>query len=141
MPVKIDMDVDINVTKATLKEVEKQIRLQMDKGMDALLVEIEDIQITSYTGDAKPTKPPGSTYIRTFELKESSRTEITNRTKRTIEGRWYTDLDYAKFVLGTVGEQDNIHRGRWKSTEEVEEILTRDAPAIIKGVIDDLQIP
>ena len=141
MPAKIDMSVDINIVDASLKEVEKQIGLQMDKGMDALLDETENIQIVSYTADAKPTKPPGSSYIRTFELKESSRTEIINRTKRTIEGRWYTDFGSAKFVIGTVGEQANIHRGRWKSTEEVEEILTRTAPAIIKGVVDALQIP
>jgi len=141
MPVKIDMAVDINAVDVSLKEVEKQIGIQMDKAMSALLDKTEDIQILAYSGDANPTKPAGSSYIRTFELQESSRTEIVNRTKRTIQGRWYTDLPSAKLVLGTVGEQANIHRGRWKSTEEVEEILTRAAPAIIKGVVNDLRIP
>ncbi|MCK5062283.1 hypothetical protein KAR28_07095, partial [Candidatus Parcubacteria bacterium] len=72
--------------------------------------------ITQYTQTSKPSKPTGSTYIRTFRLQRSSRKQIT-RNKLPIEGTWEAKTRYASYVIGLAGEQAAIHVGRWPVLE------------------------
>ena len=44
---------------------------------------------------------------------------IRKVTARVIDAEWFTVLDYAPFVLGQASDQALIHRGRWKSLEQV----------------------
>ena len=130
--IHVEMSVDIQAPGKIRRFLERRIEGQLDRTMDRLLEKTEKIQILAYTADDKPAKPPGSNYERTFTLRESSETERTGHTLRNMSGRWYATAPYARYVLGSRAEQANVHRGRWKATETVEEELTDAAPDIIE---------
>lgn len=72
--------------------------------------------IKTYTQNAGPHKPEGSTYIRTFRLQRSSHKEIV-RDKFPVEGRWEAKAGYASEVIGLAEQQAAIHVGRWPILE------------------------
>lgn len=125
----INYTVDLSQYPQAIDQVEKQIDDALDRSVDGLLKLIEETQIKAYTADAYPSRPSGSTYIRSFDLQGSSKTERTGK----FSGRWYTDLDYSDKVLGSRHEQVPIHTGRWKSKEQVEAEVEEQAPIIING--------
>ena len=99
--------------------------LEFERGSKRIVTEgvklVEDEQIKTYTSSSRPAQPAGTTYRRTFKLQRSSRTKVKKGKGRGFEGIWDTDgsAEYDKFVLGTRAQQASIHRGRWKSEEEV----------------------
>lgn len=106
----------------------------LEAAVDDLLDFVEKAQVHAYTSSASPAQPPGSTYERTFTLRRSSKKRRTGR----FSGIWETDegiASYDRYVIGKRSEQANIHRGRWKSTQEVEQELEREAPKIIEAKI------
>ncbi len=72
--------------------------------------------IATYTQNAGPRKPEGSTYRRTFRLQRSSEKQIT-RSTFPVEGRWEAKVDYASRVIGLAAQQATIHAGRWPILE------------------------
>lgn len=115
--------------EAALDETSQGIEGKLSNVVDRLLNVIEATQIGAYTENASPAKPAGSAYERTFELKRSSR---KIHPTGSLRGEWRTDLAYARFVLGRQSEQAAIHRGRWKSVEEVEQQVEQIGPDIIR---------
>ncbi len=93
----------------------------LKKVIKAALRLIEKEQIKNYTLTLRPKRPPNSKYRRTFKLKKSSRKSVPKTADKGWIGIWDTDgsADYDKYVLGTRNQQAAIHRGRWKSEEEV----------------------
>ena len=82
-----------------------------------LLDKLEELTfIRTYTQNAKPRKPEGSSYIRTFRLQRSSKKQITRKTF-PVEGRWEAKTDYASRVIGLAVQQAAIHAGRWPILE------------------------
>ena len=73
-------------------------------------------RLSEYT-QTKPPKPSGSTYIRTFILKDSVQFNI-KPFGTSGEGRVYTGLDYAPYVIGHEN-QATIHMGRWWTEKSV----------------------
>ena len=64
-----------------------------------------------------PSKPPGSTYDRTFTLART----FTHRVERSkFLGQVGTNLHYGPYVMSKSG-QAAIHRGRWYTVESVGE--------------------
>lgn len=129
------MSVDIRAADDVRATIEKRIEVGLDKAMDRLLEQTEQAQVLTYTRTAHPTPPPGSTYERTFTLRRASKKRRPGRTLRNMVGEWYIDesiADYGPYVIGSEAEQAEIHRGRWKGTEDVEQELEQAAPAIIE---------
>jgi hypothetical protein len=101
------------------EEIEKRFKKTHQGVTKDLLDEIELTQIQSYLSGSMPAPPPGSTYKRTFTLRGSSRRKVKRVTSRVIDAEWFTNLDYAPFVIGELADQAKVHQGRWKSLEEV----------------------
>jgi len=83
-------------------------------------------QILTYTASTKPTRPAGSTYTRTFRLKSSSRRKMAVVTGTGVKGEWWSADDvapYNRYVIGKTSQQATIHAGRWKSIEQVIEVI------------------
>jgi len=123
------LTVDIDF-KPKLKDIIRAINGDLKKVnvifADKMLDEIELTQIHAYTSGGMPAKPGGSTYKRTFKLRASSKRRVKKVTFRTIQAAWFTDLDYAPYVLGSKSEQAEVHQGRWKSTEEVADSVNKN---------------
>lgn len=96
-------------------KVEKGFRILAEQSLDVT----ENAQILAYGQNSSPPKPAGSTYTRTFKLRASSKRKIRNVSSTGFTAEWFTNLSYAPFVLGTVSQQVPLHRGRWKSVENV----------------------
>jgi len=107
------------------------------RGLDALIRRIDQAPVQKWANEAlaestkavherlseytqtKPPKPAGSTYIRTFTLKDSI--QFTIKPFGTSgEGRVYTALDYAPYVIGHES-QVALHMGRWWTEKSVAE--------------------
>ena len=73
-------------------------------------------RLSGYT-QSKPPKPSGSTYIRTFTLKDSIQFTV-KPFGQSGEGRVYTALDYAPYVIGHES-QVTLHMGRWWTEKSV----------------------
>jgi hypothetical protein len=117
------------------REEELRIERRLNSGVDRILDTIEAAQIGSYQAGSNPARPPGSTYIRTFDLQRASKKQRTRRILPEISGVWSVDegkVRYGDYVLGTRAQQARIHRGRWKSKTEVEKEAKEKAPQIIE---------
>jgi hypothetical protein len=114
-----------------LDQTIKDIDDALDESIDDLLTFIDNVQAKAYTQDANPSKPGGSRYQRTFNLQNS--TEKVHVLK--FQGEWISDIDYARYVLGSRSEQAEIHRGRWKAREIVEQETMEAASRIINDAI------
>lgn len=112
------------------KDIEGRLKRTNQGFTKDVLDEIELTQIQAYTLTSMPAQPPGSTYRRTFTLRESSRRRIGTITANRIDASWFTKLDYAAEVLGEVEDQKEIHRGRWKSLQEVVKLVDAKIPDI-----------
>lgn len=114
------LDVQIIVDQNDIKQLEKipsQIERATVRMVARLLDVVEDTTlIRQYTQTAKPAKPPGSDYIRTFRLQRSSDKQIT-RAKLPVEGSWEAKTEYASMVIGLAAQQAPIHTGRWPVLE------------------------
>lgn len=107
----------------------------LNETVDELLRLVELAQIHKYTSSNFPALPGGSRYRRTFDLRDASQTERTGDKLPDISGVWSVDegkARYGKFVLGTRQEQAPIHRGRWKSRDEVEQEIQEKVSEIVE---------
>jgi len=115
--------------------------LEFERGSKRIVTKgiqlIADEQILAYKATSKPRQPSGATYRRTFDLQRSSRTKIKKASGRGFEGIWDTDgsADYDKFVLGTRAQQASVHKGRWKSEEEVVKLVTPKINKVANKII------
>jgi len=131
--------VQINVNQLDIKNAAREEELRIERNLndavDRILDTIEDAQIGSYGANSNPSKPPGSTYIRTFDLQRASKKQRTRRVLPEISGIWSVDeskVRYGDYVLGTRTQQAAIHRGRWKSKTDVEKEAKNKAPQIVE---------
>jgi len=114
------LDVQIIIDQSDIKQLEKipgQIERATVRMVKRLLDVVEDTTlIRQYTQTAKPSKPAGSDYIRTFRLQRSSEKKITHD-KLPVEGSWEAKTEYASMVIGLAAQQAPIHAGRWPALE------------------------
>ncbi len=114
------LDVQIIVDQGDVKQLEKipgRTERATVRMVARLLDVVEDATlIKQYTQTAKPTKPTGSAYIRTFRLQRSSEKQIT-RDKLPVAGQWEAKTKYASMVIGMAAQQAPIHMGRWPVLE------------------------
>jgi len=115
------IDVDIEIDPKSAKKLQKQfaggIWAATLATIKRLLKRAEDATlITQYTQTARPAKPTGSDYIRTFKLQRSSERRIVHR-PLPVEGLWEAKIRYASQVIGLAADQAPIHAGRWPSLE------------------------
>ena len=96
-----------------------EIQRAMDKTMEASLNTLHE-NVPSY-----PQRPGKSSYIRTGTLGKSIGMNNAKPTVYSIkgsgakiEGRFGTDLSYAKYVIDP-DRQAYMHRGRWWTTENI----------------------
>ena len=126
------MDIRLNVDVAAVTNGPDVMSSEMVKAAQTTvnygLNEIEQAQILRYTSISRPSRPPGSTYIRTFKLRRSSRKRKAAKMAFSVEGTWWADpstASYAPFVIGHATQQATIHAGRWRSLEEVTKRVAR----------------
>lgn len=115
------IDLEFELDPKSVKKLQKQSAKNIGKAtvrtVARLLERVEDATlITQYTQTSRPSKPAGSTYVRTFRLQRSSQKRII-RDKLPVEGAWEAKTQYASFVIGLAQDQAPIHRGRWPSFE------------------------
>lgn len=130
---------DHDLDKA-IASVERIISARLRAGVDRVLQRVADTQILAYTVSSNPDR---LRYERTLNLQRASRIEPAKGDLPNISGRWYADegvAPYAEEVLGPRSMQAPVHVDRWKSIEEVEEIVSQEADAIIAEEIDEIRI-
>lgn len=133
--VTVTYKIPMGQVKSTIAEQVRRIETGLNRAVDELLELTANTQILKYSASAFPTPPPGSTYTRTFTLQSASETRRTSTKLPVISGEWSANegkAKHARFVLGKRSQQARIHRGRWKSQEEVEKEVKGAAQAIIK---------
>ena len=119
----------------TIAQQVRRIEAGLNAAVDELLGEIEQAQILAYTASGLPSQPAGTDYVRTFKLQSSSKTRRTSTKLPVISGEWIADegiARYAGYVIGSRSNQAKVHRGRWKSKEQVTAEVTAKAPAIVE---------
>ncbi len=115
------VEIEFKIDKSQLAKFDRQTR---DATETALVITVKkaldriekSTLIKDYTQNSNPSKPQGSTYIRTFKLQDSSRKQII-RDRLPVEGRWQAKTKYASFVIGLSNQQAAIHSGRWPVLE------------------------
>ena len=115
----------------------------LNEGVDQILVAAELVQVASYLKTSNPPQPAGSDYTRTFTLRRSSKTRRKGRRFPVLSGQWFTDpgiAPYADEVIGPRSEQKPIHRGRWKSLEEIQAKVDELAAAITEEKLNEISI-
>jgi hypothetical protein len=135
MSVVVTVDVPIAEFDSRGKQAERQIERALNRALKDVLKRVEQAQIKIYTQTMRPPKPPQSKYRRTFVLQGSSETEVTSASLPEIRGEWRASegkARYAPYVIGRRRDQAFIHRGRWKSIEEVEQEINNAAPGIVE---------
>jgi hypothetical protein len=101
-----------------LKGMPKEAMLASSEAVEAGMKAMAEFQVESYTQNARPPKPEGSLYIRTFRLQDSSTRDIEKLTLREVIGLWRVGIAYASFVVGKPGDQADVHEGRWRDALE-----------------------
>ncbi len=117
------LDLDVVITPKSLKKLQKQSVSEITKAtirtVETLTERAEQATlIKTYTQNAGPHKPEGSTYIRTFRMQRSSERRIV-RSTLPVEGIWEAKISYASRVIGLAKDQAPIHAGRWPILEGV----------------------
>lgn len=115
------VELEFEIDQRSIDKMSKQSKRVIEKAaaiaVERMVKRVEDATlITQYTQNARPAKPAGSTYIRTFRLQSSSETRLVRDTF-PIEARWEAKTEYASFVIGMAEDQAEIHKGRWPSLE------------------------
>lgn len=121
--------------QAIILQKERDIEANLNTAVDKILDLVENSQIKSYTAGGNPTRPSGSTYVRTFTLQAASEKERTGSKLPDISGVWRANegkARYAPYVLGSRAEQAPVHQGRWKALEDVIAEVEEKAPGIIR---------
>ncbi len=132
----VTYSIPMNQVTSTIAAEVRRIEAGLNSAVDALLVEVANTQILKYTASAFPSLPSGSSYTRSFALQGASETRRTGTKLPDIGGEWSANeakAKHAPFVLGKKAQQAKIHRGRWKSTEEVEAEVKAKAPEIVEA--------
>lgn len=115
--IDVEVEIDPKSAKKLQRQSIKSIETVAIRTVERLTKRAEDTTlITQYTQTAKPAKPTGSDYIRTFRLQRSSERRITHRAL-PVEGIWEAKVKYASQVIGLAKDQAPIHAGRWPSLE------------------------
>jgi len=115
--IDVEVEIDPKSAKKLQKQSTKNIEIATVRTVERLTERAEQATlITQYTQAAQPTKPAGSTYIRTFKMQRSSERRITHR-PLPVEGSWEAKTKYASSVIGLAQDQAPIHRGRWPPLE------------------------
>ncbi len=96
----------------------KEAMLASSDAVESGMKAMAEFQVESYSQNARPPKPEGSTYIRSFRLQDSSTQDIEKLTLREVIGLWRTGAAYASFVVGKPGDQADVHEGRWRDALE-----------------------
>lgn len=135
MTTTVVIDIPVQEFRAIIDRKESQIKVAFEDALEALLAAVGPIQATSYGPDSGPSRPAGSTYQRTFTLARASRTRVISPDR----GEWYNEAPYARFVIGSVRQQAGIHRGRWKSIEEVKTRLEEIGPGIVSDRLQKIR--
>lgn len=120
-------------------EFEKKLAPALIEAVKKTMDEVAATQILKYTSSSNPALPPGSTYNRTFELRQSSRVKVIKTTLPVIRGQWRAIARHAPDVLGSRAEQTPIFQNRWKSREEVEDIVTPKAEKIVQKELENIR--
>ena len=121
--------------QAVILRKEKSIEDNLNTAVDKTLDLVENSQIKASTAGGNPTRPSGSTYVRTFTLQQASEKERTGTRLPDISGVWRANegkARYAPYVIGSRAEQADVHRGRWKALEDVIAEVEEKAPGIIR---------
>ena len=118
MGLSATITVETKELERLLKGLPKEAMLASNDAVESGMKAMAEKQVEVYTQNARPPKPGGSTYIRTFRLQESSTRDIEKLTLREVIGLWLTGAAYASFVVGRPGEQAGIHEGRWRDALE-----------------------
>jgi hypothetical protein len=108
------------ITQAETDKLEKDLNTANEELLKLVT------QAHFYTATGNPSRPAGSEYQRTFNLRDAG--EIVGDTWRVNE----SVARYARYVIGSRADQATIHRGRWKSLEEVTQDINEKAPGIVK---------
>ena len=131
MSIEIEIDFDVRKLDQIIKKQENLINRAAIDATNDILTFTELAQIKRYTTDSMPPKPAGSTYQRTFKLRKSSRVTSAQIRGRDVLGKWEALASYAQDVLGARADQSPIHRGRWRSLEDVVQRINQKAPEIV----------
>ncbi len=115
------VSVEVEIDPKSIKKLQKQSTREIERAavgtVNRLTARAEDATlITQYTQTARPAKPTGSDYIRTFRLQRSSERRIVRDTL-PVEGIWEAKTQYASMVIGLAADQASIHAGRWPVLE------------------------
>lgn len=120
------------------EQSESKLKATFEDILNDLLKAIENIQATSYTINSNPTQPPATTYQRTMNLASASKILINS----PDSGEWYIDesvASYGPYVIGKVVDQAPIHRGRWKSLEDIKARAEEIAPGIARKRLEQIR--
>ena len=120
--------------RAEIEAQQRRIERGLNGAVDDLLTFAGLVQAESYLSTSMPALPPGSAYERTFTLRDASKTRRTGTHLPDISGEWYIDegiAPYGEDVIGPRAKQKPIHKGRWKSQEDIESAVKAKAPEII----------
>jgi hypothetical protein len=115
--IEVEVEIDPKSAKKLQKKSIREIERATVGTVNRLTARAEDAtQITQYTQTARPNKPTGSDYMRTFQLQRSSERRIIRDTL-PVEGIWEAKTQYASMVIGLAAQQAPIHAGRWPALE------------------------
>lgn len=115
--INVEVEIDPKSAQKLQKRSTKEIERATVRTVERLTERAENATlIRQYTQTAKPAKPLGSDYIRTFRLQKSSERRIVRDTF-PVEGSWEAKTEYASRVIGLAKDQAPIHAGRWPSLE------------------------
>ena len=118
MGLSATITVETKELERLLKGLPKEAMLASNDAVESGMEAMAEFQVESYTGNARPPQPEGSTYIRTFRLQDSSTRDIEKLSLREVVGLWRIGAAYASFVVGKPGDQTAVHEGRWRDALE-----------------------
>jgi hypothetical protein len=118
MGLSANIIVETKELERLLKGLPKEAMLASNAAIESGMKAMAEFQVESYSQNARPVKPEGSTYIRTFRLQDSSTRDIEKMTLREVIGLWRVGIAYASFVVGEPGQQTDIHEDRWRDALE-----------------------
>ena len=127
-------EIPMGQVRAEIEAEQRRIERGLNGAVDDLLTFAGLVQAEGYLSTSMPALPPGSTYERTFTLREASKARRTGTRLPDISGEWYIDegiAPYGEGVIGPRAKQKSIHKGRWKSQEDIEAAVKAKAPEII----------
>jgi len=138
----IEVQVQIEGIDGFADGTEKQLSKYLFEAMKEALAFTELVQIRAYTSTGNPSQPSGSDYRRTFTLRGSSKVKVTSKKLPEIRGQWIADpriAEYAIYVIGPKSRQATVHKGRWKSLEDIADIVEKKLPEIFDKYLSKVE--